>query len=71
MHQSIPIPLAGKGSRIERHVAAVETITIDNNSNNKIIVVFFLSALSSCPFHCTVQDVFWPDLMNGRHVHTT
>ena len=42
-----------------------------------------LSALSSSPFHCALQDGFgqtfslclarwfWPDLMNGGHVHTT
>ena len=30
-----------------------------------------LSALSSSPFHCALQNVFWPDLMNGRHDHTT
>ena len=28
------------------------------------------SVLSSPPFHCTLQDVFLPDLVNGRHVHT-
>ena len=30
-----------------------------------------LSALSSFPFHCALARWFWPDLMNGRHVHTT
>ena len=30
-----------------------------------------LSALSSSPFHCASQDGFWPDLMNGKHDHTT
>ena len=30
-----------------------------------------LSALSSSPFYCALQDGFWPDLMNRRHVHTT
>ena len=29
------------------------------------------SALSSFPFHCALQDVFWPDLLNGRHAHKT
>ena len=30
-----------------------------------------LSALSSSPFHCALQDGFWLDLMNVRHDHTT
>ena len=30
-----------------------------------------LSALPSFPFHCAFARWFWPDLMNGRHDHTT
>ena len=30
-----------------------------------------LSALSSSPFHCALQDGFWSDLINGKHDHTT
>ena len=30
-----------------------------------------LSALSSPPFHCAFARWFWPDLMNGKHDHTT
>ena len=30
-----------------------------------------LSALSSSPFHCAFVRWCWPDLMNGRHDHTT
>ena len=28
--------------------------------------IFFLSALSSSPFHCALQGGFWPGLRNGR-----
>ena len=27
--------------------------------------------MSASPFHCALQDVFLPDLMNRRHIHTT
>ena len=29
------------------------------------------SVLSSSPFHLCLARWFWPDLMNGRHVHST
>ena len=32
---------------------------------------FPLSALSFSPFHCFLARWFWPDLMNGRHDHTS
>ena len=33
--------------------------------------LFFCLPCLLPPFYCALQDVYWPDLMNGRHVHTT